>query len=256
MKKVLAVLCAALLLGVAACSEEEEQKSEQEQAPTTQSEPAKTESQEAAPTTQAPAQSDTSTSEVTDAATDACLAAVKEQTGESDVAVLSTEFSEANSLVMVSVGAQRAPWKCLVSNDGQVAEVSFQGDDSAGVADQSAAENAASVPNYERPVGGVMPDGSSFSATGQIKCVRDKDASDAMCDFGVVREGNGNGWVMVFWPDEGSRVIDFENGTPSGFDRAEADGDAEMTVNKDGDTFFAFVGEARFEIPDAVINGG
>ena len=153
MNRVLSILSVVLLIGVAACSEEEE-KSEQT-APTSQSEPAKTEAPATqapatqapaaeapaaeapaaeAPATQAPASGDTASgdttaSEVSDAAIDACLAAVRQETGEADVAVLSTEFSEANSLVMIGVGAQRAPWKCLVSNDGQVAEVSFTGDE-------------------------------------------------------------------------------------------------------------------------------
>lgn len=51
----------------------------------------------------------------------ACLTAVAQQTGNS-VVVLSSEFSEANTLVMVGVGPQRAPWRCLVSN-AVVAEV-------------------------------------------------------------------------------------------------------------------------------------
>ena len=68
-------------------------------------------------------------SDVSDAAINACLAAVTKETNESDVATLSTEFSEANSMVMVGVGAQRAPWKCLVSNDGTVQEISFTGDE-------------------------------------------------------------------------------------------------------------------------------
>lgn len=57
----------------------------------------------------------------------ACLAAVSRETSNGDVVVLSSEFSQANSLVMIGVGAQRAPWRCLVSNDGVVAEVSFAG---------------------------------------------------------------------------------------------------------------------------------
>ena len=61
----------------------------------------------------------------------ACLAAVSNQTNNGDVAILSSEFSEANSLVMVGVGEQRAPWRCLVSNDGVVAEVMFSGDEGA-----------------------------------------------------------------------------------------------------------------------------
>jgi len=30
-------------------------------------------------------------------------------------------------VVMLGVGSQRAPWRCLVSNDGHVEEVSFAG---------------------------------------------------------------------------------------------------------------------------------
>lgn len=51
----------------------------------------------------------------------ACLSAVASQTGNS-VMVLSSEFSEANTLVMVGVGPEQAPWRCLVSK-GRVAEV-------------------------------------------------------------------------------------------------------------------------------------
>lgn len=51
----------------------------------------------------------------------ACLGAVAAQTGNS-VTVLSSETSEANNMVMVGVGPDRAPWKCLISG-GKVAEV-------------------------------------------------------------------------------------------------------------------------------------
>lgn len=57
----------------------------------------------------------------------ACLNAVAAETGNT-VTVLSTEFSEANTLVMVGVGPQLAPWRCLVSN-GIVAEIMFDGDE-------------------------------------------------------------------------------------------------------------------------------
>ncbi len=43
--------------------------------------------------------------------------------------VMSSEFSEANSLVMVGVGEQQSPWRCLVSNDGTVQEVMSQVDE-------------------------------------------------------------------------------------------------------------------------------
>jgi len=34
------------------------------------------------------------------------------------------------------------------------------------------------------------------------------------CDFGVVREGDGSGYVKVFWPDGGNHVLFFEDGAP------------------------------------------
>lgn len=67
-------------------------------------------------------------SSVSGAAISACLNAVSSETREENVSLLSSEFSEANSLVMVGVGPQRAPWRCLVSNDGIVDEVSFDGE--------------------------------------------------------------------------------------------------------------------------------
>jgi len=52
----------------------------------------------------------------------ACLQAVSTKTNNGDVVVLSTETSEANNVVVIGVGPQRAPWRCLVSK-GVVAEV-------------------------------------------------------------------------------------------------------------------------------------
>ena len=51
-----------------------------------------------------------------------CLEAVTKQTQNTEVTILSSEFSEAATLVMVGVGADRAPWRCLVSG-GTVTEV-------------------------------------------------------------------------------------------------------------------------------------
>jgi hypothetical protein len=57
----------------------------------------------------------------------ACLAAVSRKSNNGDVTVLNSEFSQANTVVMIGVGAQRAPWRCLVSNSGVVEEVMFAG---------------------------------------------------------------------------------------------------------------------------------
>lgn len=57
------------------------------------------------------------------AARSACLAAVSNETGNGDVEITGMIFSQANSEVTVGVGPTRAPWRCLVSSSGVVANV-------------------------------------------------------------------------------------------------------------------------------------
>lgn len=68
--------------------------------------------------------------DVSQTAVNACLNAVDAQT-DGTVEVVGTEFSEANNAVYLVVGPQRAPWRCLVSNDGRIAEVMFVGSEGA-----------------------------------------------------------------------------------------------------------------------------
>ena len=78
----------------------------------------------------------------------------------------------------------------------------------------------------------------------------------ASCRFGVVRKGGGSGAVTVFWPGGGSRTIFYENGAPAAFDQV---GDTEkkpLIVERNADLVKVGIGDERFEIPDAVINGG
>lgn len=130
--------------------------------------------------------------------------------------------------------------------DGADRLAELQGGGGAGQAD---------LANYDRPVGGVLPEGSSFTASSIIPCTRPGTA-DALCDAGVVREGNGNGFVMVFWPDAGSRVLYFEDGEIVRYDEAQSDGGARLTVTRDGDLQIVTIGEARFQIFDALLVGG
>jgi len=65
------------------------------------------------------------------AAESACMVAVNRNYGGNvrSVEVVSSEFSEANSLVMVNAVGVRGTsaierWRCLVSNDGQVEDLS------------------------------------------------------------------------------------------------------------------------------------
>lgn len=98
--------------------------------------------------------------------------------------------------------------------------------------------------------------GTEFHSTGKIPCARTAGQPMTACDFGVVREGDGSGYVKVFWPDGGNRILFFQDGAPVDFDRSEADGDANMTVEKEADLFRVRIGEQRFEIPEAVMLGG
>lgn len=59
----------------------------------------------------------------------ACLRAVDART-DGAVRVLSSKYSEANTLVVIGVGPDNAPWRCLV-NDGVVAEIMFAGSEGA-----------------------------------------------------------------------------------------------------------------------------
>lgn len=68
--------------------------------------------------------------DVSTAALSACRAAVDAQT-EGRVEAIGSEFSQAASAVYFVVGPQRAPWRCLTSNDGSVSEVMFIGSEGA-----------------------------------------------------------------------------------------------------------------------------
>ncbi len=56
-------------------------------------------------------------------ARDACLREVRNTTNNPDVTIIEMIYSEANSQVKLGVGPGRAPWQCLVSNSGVVAQV-------------------------------------------------------------------------------------------------------------------------------------
>ena len=64
------------------------------------------------------------------AAVDACQSALQAQvTG--GVMVVGSEFSQANSAVYMRVGANGAPWTCLVGDDGSNPSLTFVGSEGA-----------------------------------------------------------------------------------------------------------------------------
>jgi len=110
--------------------------------------------------------------------------------------------------------------------------------------------------NFDRPVGGVRPAGTAFTATGLTECSLPGETTMRTCEFGVVREGNGDGMVLVFWLWGGPRAIFFENGTPVRYDQSEADRGKTMTVAREGDASIVAIGDERYVLPDAIIFGG
>lgn len=61
----------------------------------------------------------------------ACLDEVRRTTNNPQVTILGMIYSEANSDVTVGVGPDRARWRCLVSRDGVVADVTSLTDEGA-----------------------------------------------------------------------------------------------------------------------------
>ena len=67
---------------------------------------------------------------VSETAVSACRSELEGMT-EGGVSVVGTESSQANVAVYMRVGANGAPWRCLVSNEGRGASVMFMGDEGA-----------------------------------------------------------------------------------------------------------------------------
>lgn len=106
------------------------------------------------------------------------------------------------------------------------------------------------------PLGELVP-GDEFTATTIIPCSRSAQGPMEQCNAGVVREGNGSGFITVFWPDTGSRVIFYERNTPSRYDESQADGGARMNVESRPDgTYLVRIGDQRFELFDSLMTGG
>lgn len=167
---------------------------------------------------------------------------------------------------------KKTTFKCSFDKAGkELTEFFF--DDAMGVAsdpEEAKAEEAKqeTVAAPPRPQEQAAPEASSpkeqqtakaentqFSATGELPCARAKSQPMSKCKFGVVRHGNGEGSITIYWPDGGNRIVFFENDTPVRYDESQADGGASMRIVKPGDLFKIRIGEARFEVPEVVITG-
>ena len=108
----------------------------------------------------------------------------------------------------------------------------------------------------EMPAADATVPGTDFNATAPITCTPGRDAADTTCEAGVVRNGDGSGFISVALPDGRQRAVFFENNVPVRFDQSEADGDIQMTVQQDGDMFTVFIGDLRLVFPLALMAGG
>ncbi len=105
------------------------------------------------------------------------------------------------------------------------------------------------------PAGDAKVPGTNYHATGDIPCSMGAGQPSGSCPFGVSREGSGNGMVTVTKPDGRKRVIFFEKGRATGYDSSQAD-PGEFRSSHEGDLTTVRIGNERYEIADALINGG
>ncbi len=108
----------------------------------------------------------------------------------------------------------------------------------------------AAPPAPAMPPGGPVGAGTPFDATGHVACALGA-APLGQCPFGVIREGRGNAGIWIALGGGVERHLLFEAGRP-----VAANGPGALGHEFAGDTHIVRVGPERYEIPDAVVNGG
>ena len=111
--------------------------------------------------------------------------------------------------------------------------------------------SASEVPPASTAVSAAKPapkPGQRGTARGSLPCSTALGMPTRDCSFTVTRQGTGNATVTISWPDGGSRAISFIGGAP-----APREG---LRTERRGDLTVINLGNERYEIPDAVVNGG
>jgi hypothetical protein len=111
---------------------------------------------------------------------------------------------------------------------------------------EAAPPRAASMPE-----GGPVGNGTPFDATGSVPCSTAAGQPTRPCLFGVVRDGPGNAGIWIGLGDGTERQILFERHVP-----VATDSGAALSFDKKADLFLIRIGEERYEIPSAVLDGG
>lgn len=118
--------------------------------------------------------------------------------------------------------------------------------------DLTTATPVASAPAEAQSEGDALVPGTGYHATGTVGCWMTPGQLSANCPFGVVRRGGGNATVTISTPDGGTREVTFAGGEATG---ATGGSGQFQSARKDDETMVA-IGEERYLIPDAVVNGG
>jgi hypothetical protein len=140
---------------------------------------------------------------------------------------------------------------CRMNDDQRWCEIRATGSGLSGwVTGSFLTEGSAPRPAETLP-GGPVGNGFPFDATGSVPCSTAAGQPSRPCPFGVVREGPGNAGVWIALGDGTERHFLFEGGVPVATNVA-----AELTFSKEADLFLIRVGNERYEIPEAVVNGG
>jgi hypothetical protein len=95
--------------------------------------------------------------------------------------------------------------------------------------------------------------GTRFHATAQVRCKPPYVNETTNCEAGVIRRGrDGTATVEIRGPNQLLRQILFVKGQPTASNTDQA-----MSARREGDTTVVDIGgQERYDIPDALLNGG
>jgi hypothetical protein len=101
------------------------------------------------------------------------------------------------------------------------------------------------------PANGPVGNGTPFDATGTVPCTIAPDQPIQQCPFGVIRSGPGNAGVWIALGGGTERQILFEGGAP-----VTTGPSGTLSFDTADGLFTIRVDTERYEIPEAVVNGG
>lgn len=170
------------------------------------------------------------------------------KTGQAPVALLSAPSAKAKTLMRFDDGAVLRNHGCRMAEGARWCKVELPGGGNpVGWMRGDVLRESAPPQNDARVAG------TAFQATGEIPCATAKGQPTVPCRFGVARQGLGKAVVTVFLPGGAQRLIRFDNGVPSGTDAPDG---ARLSFTHQADLFMISINAERFEIPEAVVNGG